>query len=163
MPLVALGLGFLLVALVLGRQFLAMAENRRLLLELSLVRDELRHRALHDPLTGLANRALFTDRLEHALTLRRDTRTHLAVLFCDLDNFKIINDELGHHAGDSLLCLVADRLRECLRPGDTVARLGGDEFAVLLEGTHDPMFIAGRLVEAVGSRASWTAPASLCG
>jgi len=150
MPLVALGLGFLLVALVLGRQFLAMAENRRLLLELSLVRDELRHRALHDPLTGLANRALFTDRLEHALTLRRDTRTHLAVLFCDLDNFKIINDELGHHAGDSLLCLVADRLRECLRPGDTVARLGGDEFAVLLEGTDDPMFIAGRLVEAVG-------------
>ena len=150
MPLAALGLGFVLVALVLGRQFLAMSENRRLLLQLGLARDELRHQALHDPLTGLANRALFTDRLEHALTLRRYDGPALAVLFCDLDGFKTVNDELGHHAGDTLLCVVADRLRACLRSGDTVARLGGDEFAVLLEGTHDPMFVAGRLVEAVG-------------
>lgn len=101
---------------------------------------ELLRRALHDPLTGLSNRALFMDRLEHALTqatqhLRR--RAPVAVLFLDLDNFKSINDSLGHEAGDMLLVTVGRRLSSCLRPGDTVARLGGDEFAVLLDDDAD--------------------------
>ncbi len=130
MPLFDLILGVVLVVLVLARQFVAMHENYRLLRELQVARDQLQHQALHDPLTGLANRALFADRLDHALAQRR---VSVSLLYCDLDDFKRINDELGHHAGDGLLRVVAERLVECVRPGDTVARLGGDEFAVLLE------------------------------
>jgi diguanylate cyclase (GGDEF)-like protein/PAS domain S-box-containing protein len=91
--------------------------------------EQLRHQAFHDPLTGLANRALFTDRVEHALVLRGG----VAVVFLDLDDFKAVNDSLGHLAGDALLQAVAFRLIGALRPGDTIARLGGDEFAVLFE------------------------------
>jgi diguanylate cyclase (GGDEF)-like protein/PAS domain S-box-containing protein len=91
--------------------------------------EQLRHQAFHDPLTGLANRALFTDRVEHALVLRGG----VAVVFLDLDDFKAVNDSLGHLAGDALLQAVALRLTGALRPGDTIARLGGDEFAVLFE------------------------------
>jgi len=91
--------------------------------------EQLRHQAFHDPLTGLANRALFTDRVEHALVLRDG----VAVVFLDLDDFKAVNDSLGHLAGDALLQAVALRLSGALRPGDTIARLGGDEFAVLFE------------------------------
>lgn len=121
--------------------------------------DQLRHDAFHDTLTGLPNRALFLDRLSHALHLSR-RRSHLianhnydensshsvdsnylpeqfAVLFLDLDRFKMINDSLGHLAGDKLLKCVAKRLIECLRTGDTVARLGGDEFVMLLEDVTD--------------------------
>ena len=97
--------------------------------------DQLRHQALHDPLTGLANRALFADRVQHALArARRTAAESIAVLFLDLDDFKTVNDSLGHDAGDRLLKAVADRLRHILRREDTAARLGGDEFAVLLEG-----------------------------
>jgi diguanylate cyclase (GGDEF)-like protein len=95
---------------------------------------ELHQRALHDPLTGLANRSLFLDRVGHAIArLARRPGSFLAVLFIDLDNFKTVNDTLGHARGDRLLTLVAERLLTAVRQVDTVARLGGDEFAVLLE------------------------------
>ncbi|HEY6011659.1 MAG TPA: EAL domain-containing protein, partial [Nitrospirota bacterium] len=100
--------------------------------------DQLVHDAFHDALTGLPNRALFMDRLQHVITgARRRADGRYAVLFLDLDRFKIINDSLGHLVGDQLLIDVGRRLSECLRPGDTIARLGGDEFAVLLEDIGD--------------------------
>jgi diguanylate cyclase (GGDEF)-like protein/PAS domain S-box-containing protein len=100
---------------------------------------QLRHQALHDPLTRLANRTRLSDRLEHALIRTARSGKHVGVIFIDLDNFKGVNDSLGHSAGDRLLAGVAERLQACVRPVDTVARLGGDEFAILLEdvGTID--------------------------
>ena len=112
--------------------------------------DQLRHQALHDPLTGLANRALLRDRLEHALRARRDGRSTLGLLSLDLDNFKTINDSYGHAVGDTVLLEVTRRVGECLRPADTFARLGGDEFAVLIEkvtGTTVVTAIADRIGE----------------
>ncbi|PZO38316.1 MAG: two-component system response regulator [Pseudanabaena frigida] len=115
------------------------------LMERKKMEAQLRHDALHDVLTGLPNRSLFLDRLRHALQLSQ-RRAHLnsenlsecfAVLFLDLDRFKLINDSLGHLAGDRLLIIVAKRLVDCLRSGDTVARLGGDEFVMLLEEVQD--------------------------
>ena len=98
--------------------------------------EELEHQAFHDALTGLANRVLFRERVEHSLATRRDAR--IAVLFMDVDDFKLFNDSYGHVLGDSLLVQVADRLGGVLRSGDTAARLGGDEFAILLEGVEGP-------------------------
>ncbi|HET9017186.1 MAG TPA: EAL domain-containing protein [Thermomicrobiaceae bacterium] len=99
--------------------------------------EQLLHQAFHDPLTGLPNRTLFMDRLTHAAGRVSRAGSMIAVLFLDLDNFKLVNDTLGHGAGDQLLVTVADRVRGCLRVGDTAARLGGDEFTVLLEDVED--------------------------
>jgi diguanylate cyclase (GGDEF)-like protein/PAS domain S-box-containing protein len=99
---------------------------------------QLRHQAFHDALTGLPNRALFHDRLEHALARISRHGGLLGVLLLDLDGFKTINDSLGHAAGDELLGVVAERLRTAVRPSDTVARLGGDEFVVLVEDAATP-------------------------
>ncbi|MDQ3236945.1 MAG: EAL domain-containing protein, partial [Actinomycetota bacterium] len=95
--------------------------------------DELAHQALHDSLTGLPNRVLFSDRLEHALSGKSRDGGSTTVLFLDLDDFKMVNDSLGHPIGDRLLVEVTRRLLECVRPEDTVARLSGDEFALLIE------------------------------
>jgi diguanylate cyclase (GGDEF)-like protein/PAS domain S-box-containing protein len=100
--------------------------------------EQLRHQAFHDPLTGLANRALFRDRVDHALKIARRQRHSITVLFLDLDDFKKINDSFGHPEGDRLLVAVSERFRSCARAGDTVARLGGDEFAILIEDIGGP-------------------------
>jgi diguanylate cyclase (GGDEF)-like protein/PAS domain S-box-containing protein len=111
-------------------------------------RQSLAHRALHDPLTGLANRDLLMDRLSHALSRSARSAVPTVVLFCDLDHFKAVNDELGHEVGDLVLVTIADRLRQVIRPSDTVARLGGDEFVVVVEGLvgwHEQRGLAERL------------------
>ncbi|MEG4864780.1 MULTISPECIES: sensor domain-containing protein [unclassified Microcoleus] len=114
-----------------------------------IAEEKLVHDALHDTLTGLPNRALFMDRLRHAIELsKRRPEVLFAVLFIDLDRFKVVNDSLGHLVGDRLLIAIAQRLETCLRVGDTVARLGGDEFAILLENinnTEDAIQIAERV------------------
>lgn len=115
--------------------------------------EHLRHQALHDPLTGLGNRALFQDRVAHGLARAERNNDEVAVVFLDLDNFKEINDSLGHAAGDAVLVQTANRLRTCLRDSDTAARFGGDEFAILLEQTRgegDVMDVATRISAALG-------------
>ncbi len=103
-----------------------------------IAEERLLHEAIHDPLTGLANRALFMDLLARSVARSRRRREYLfGVLFLDLDRFKVVNDSLGHVVGDKLLVAFASRLLRCVRPGDTVARLGGDEFTVLLEDISD--------------------------
>jgi diguanylate cyclase (GGDEF)-like protein/PAS domain S-box-containing protein len=129
---------------VVGRvwSFRDVTERRRL-------EDELAHQAFHDSLTNLANQALFRDRVQHAVARLTRNDRRLAVLFIDLDNFKTVNDSLGHTAGDELLVAVAERLRGCLRSTDTAARLAGDEFAVLvedLETVSDATVVADRII-----------------
>jgi diguanylate cyclase (GGDEF)-like protein len=120
-------------------------ENLRQVTDL---KEQLRHQALHDPLTGLPNRTLFLDRVRHAVDTAGRSGVHPAVLYLDLDGFKPVNDTYGHEAGDVLLRTVADRLRGCLRPADTAARLGGDEFVLLLNGPIDRFAVA-RVVERI--------------
>jgi diguanylate cyclase (GGDEF)-like protein/PAS domain S-box-containing protein len=116
------------------------------------IEEQLAYQAFHDPLTGLPNRALFMNRLEHALEVAARRHDSVGVLFLDLDRFKVINDSLGHEVGDQMLIAVARRLSTCLRGGDTVARFGGDEFTVLLEsvsGAEEASEIADRLIESM--------------
>lgn len=134
------------------REFMEIgAQLSAITIERKGLEQQLTHQAFHDSLTGLPNRALFSDRVQHALdrTLRQDEA--IAVLFVDLDNFKSINDSLGHLAGDELLKIVADRLTGCLRTADTAARLGGDEFAILIEGAdrRAATNVAERILEAL--------------
>jgi diguanylate cyclase len=132
---VVTSVGVTLTAIVVGRQILAFYDNARLLRELDTsladlreAQQQLAHQATHDVLTGLANRRLFEERLDAALT----SAAPVAVALIDLDDFKTVNDTLGHHAGDQLLVTVGERLRASVDDGDLVARLGGDEFALLL-------------------------------
>ena len=156
----------LIIGLVIIRQILTLNENKNLLssvkmslekenihvfelnkinrslqkemVERKRVEDQLSHDALHDGLTGLANRVLFMDRLDHAVKMtKRDQENNYSMLFIDIDNFKSINDGLGHFAGDKVLIELSKRLINCARATDTVARFGGDEFAILLEHSRE--------------------------
>jgi diguanylate cyclase (GGDEF)-like protein len=132
----ALLIGGILISTLLALLIYVLATSRTRALALVRERtDELRYQAMHDPLTGLPNRALILDRLEQTLNRTRRQGTPVAALFVDLDDFKDINDSLGHAAGDELLVAVGARLTSALRQGDTVGRLGGDEFIVLAEGS----------------------------
>jgi diguanylate cyclase (GGDEF)-like protein/PAS domain S-box-containing protein len=145
-----------------------LALNFRDVSERKALEEQLRKLAFHDPLTLLANRSLFWNRVEHALALAQRSQQRVAVMFLDLDNFKNINDSLGHDAGDRLLQAAAQRLVKATRPSDTVARLGGDEFAILLEGIRNhtdveriaapiteafnrPLLVDGRAIESTAS------------
>jgi diguanylate cyclase (GGDEF)-like protein len=145
---------FGLLLMVVLRQMMTLGENARLLTLVEQSRQALHHQAFHDPLTGVANRALFADRLQHALDRRARDRKPFALLFCDLDDFKRINDTFGHATGDELLRLTANRLDASVRAADTVARLGGDEFGVVLVGSDDPESVCRRLATTV--RAPWS-------
>jgi diguanylate cyclase (GGDEF)-like protein len=138
-------LGWLGLGLVVARQMFTIVDNTVLLARVSEGQRRLHHQAYHDPLTGLANRALFRERLVLALDGHRHRDRPIALLFADLDDFKLINDSFGHAMGDRLLRAIAERLRGAVRPEDLVARLGGDEFAVLIE--HHP-----QEAEAIGGR-----------
>ena len=151
-PFLAWDLG-VIALLVLIRQLIVVLDNRSLagrlrgaLGELRGREDMLEYQAFHDALTGTANRALFWDRLTHAITLASREQRPVAVVYLDLDGFKAINDRYGHMVGDMVLAGVAERLAMCVRPADTLARLGGDEFGVVVEGND------GRPPEEVGRR-----------
>ncbi len=147
-----------LVLLIMARQMTSLIQvvdlSRKLENSIGALREReeaLEHQAFHDPLTNLANRALFSNRVRHALARFRGEPASVAVLFLDMDDFKTINDSLGHDAGDRVIWSAAERLRACVRPGDTIARLGGDEFAVLLEDVEDAeaaIAVAKRMLDA---------------
>jgi diguanylate cyclase (GGDEF)-like protein len=145
------------LAQLLAREAAAALENARLY-------DELHDQAFRDSLTGLANRRLFLERSTHVLDrLRGRSSRRVAVLFLDLDHFKLLNDRFGHTSGDEVLQALAERLRVAIRPGDTAARLGGDEFAILLEDVEGPaeaLAVADRLVESISVPVAlgWGAP-----
>jgi diguanylate cyclase len=135
------------LVLVLVRQVVTLLENAALLERVSAAQAELAHRAHHDPLTGLANRTLFDEQLNHAIERHRAFGWPFALIVVDLDDFKVVNDTFGHATGDYLLSAVGQRLRRCVRGGDTVARLGGDEFAIVIDG--DSGLVAERILAAL--------------
>jgi diguanylate cyclase (GGDEF)-like protein len=129
-----------------------LAGEAAMALENARLYDQIRHQALHDGMTGLANRVLFRDRVEHAVERCRRNGGNVAILFVDLDDFKTLNDTHGHARGDEVLAAAAGRVSEVLRPSDTAARLGGDEFAVLIEDVideADALAVAMRLADAL--------------
>jgi diguanylate cyclase (GGDEF)-like protein len=137
----------------LGNQAAVALENGQLeqsLAELSRLKEQLRYQAYHDPLTGLANRAMFAEQVDAQLALPLDDLRRPVVLFLDLDDFKLVNDALGHAAGDRLLMAVSERIKGCIRTEDLAARLGGDEFAILLvddAGLERAMVVATRIID----------------
>jgi diguanylate cyclase (GGDEF)-like protein len=137
-----LGLTTILACMTLIYHRLLRIENRRLADKEVLARENLVHQAFHDELTGLPNRNLFSDRLRLAMAHCQRYESKCCVMFCDLDQFKVINDSLGHEAGDEVLVAVAQRLRGSIRGQDTVARFGGDEFAIMVQDMHRVMDIA---------------------
>ncbi len=140
--------GLAVVLLVIARQLFTLIDNVRLLEQLRESRERLRHQAYHDPLTGVANRVLFRERLNAALAGHEP----LVVLFIDVDGFKDVNDNYGHAEGDEVLRIVAQRLQHCVRTQDTVARLGGDEFGILVDGyPSPPEEIGNRVLETMSS------------
>jgi diguanylate cyclase (GGDEF)-like protein len=141
-PVIAAG-SVVMFLLVIGRLAALVSDLRNTIRQRHALEEELERRSLTDPLTGLANRVLFHDRLAHVLAQRTGKA---AVLFLDLDDFKTVNDTAGHQAGDGVLRAVAEAIRRTLRPGDTAARLGGDEFAILLEDGPDA-YAAGQVAE----------------
>jgi diguanylate cyclase (GGDEF)-like protein len=145
-PMEATVAGAVLV-LVLVRQVVTLLENAALLERVSAAQAELAHQAHHDPLTGLANRSLFDDQLNYAIERHRAYGWPFALIVVDLDDFKVVNDTFGHTTGDYLLSAVGQRLRGCVRSGDTVARLGGDEFAIVVDGDSD--VVAERILAAL--------------
>ena len=141
---VLVGASGVMFALVLLRMVGIVHRNEELAVQMVTLTEEsaraqLEHQAFHDTLTGLPNRALFRNRVEHALAGQRRDRLPVAVLFLDVDDFKNVNDGLGHAAGDIVLREVGRRLEDCMRPVDTAARLGGDEFAILIRDTESEL------------------------
>jgi diguanylate cyclase (GGDEF)-like protein len=153
----AFGSDDLLLLETIANQAAVALENGQLeqsLAELSRLKEQLRHQAYHDPLTDLPNRTSFAEAAGERIRAIRDDDVRPVVLLLDLDDFKAVNDTLGHAAGDELLVMVSDRIRGCLRDGDVAARLGGDEFAILID--DDPaleraLAIARRLVKLLGT------------
>ncbi len=147
---IEISLAYGLFGLVLVRQFLVLTDNQTLLTQLRRREAELAHQAFHDPLTGLANRTQFLDHLELAAARYDEFGEGYGLLYCDLDDFKVVNDVHGHAAGDALLVEVGRRLRRLVSDRDVVARLGGDEFAVLVGGdAGSAESLADRVVEAL--------------
>jgi diguanylate cyclase (GGDEF)-like protein len=156
--LIAVLLGGVIGILTLKQLAFAQQRIRQQMEDLETSRAALEQEATHDALTGLANRRLFYDRLRQGVRHAKRYGSHLGILFLDMDRFKAINDQHGHHVGDAVLTEVANRIVNSVRESDTVARLGGDEFAVLLENVHgrnDCMAAALKIEEALGTDASF--------
>ncbi|MGM1064696.1 diguanylate cyclase domain-containing protein [Saccharothrix sp. Mg75] len=159
---VEIACGFTVFVAVILRQLVTLVDNTELVLLLRESEHTLSHQAHHDPLTGLANRALFERRLDEAMAAHQREGSPFGLLFVDLDDFKSVNDVSGHAHGDALLERVARRLRSCVRDTDVVARLGGDEFGVLVEGVEEPEQVAFRVLDALGGEISASVGVVIC-